>query len=329
MRKLMAMVERVTGSDVPVLIVGETGAGKETVARAIHEESRRREGPFCVVDCASLPEALLEVELAGALEGAYTDQTVDRKGILLGAAGGTVLLDGLEHLSLAAQAKLLRIIAERRVRPVGAEEDVPVDVRILASTSKDLVLEAREGRFREDLLHRVQVVTLEVPPLRDRTEDLRELVRRLLAENGISSPPAIAPGAWQRLESRPWPGNVRELSNLLARLSVERKSEWTEADVEAAMGEPDTSTFFSRNFLGAERLPVLKDRLERDYLVHHFRRLGGSTPDLCALLGLNRRQLYNRMKRLGISLRVEKSRMDAEGGREDPPRRITHRREPR
>jgi DNA-binding NtrC family response regulator/tetratricopeptide (TPR) repeat protein len=309
MKKLVAGIDRLRGSDLPVLIRGETGTGKELVARAVHEESLRRDRPFLVLDCAALPEALIEAELAGARAGAYTDQDVDRDGILARCAGGTVLLDGVEHLTLVAQAKFLRIIAERRVRPLGGAEEVSVDVRFLSATTKDLAHEAAEGRFRQDLLHRLQVVTVEVPPLRERPEDLPELIAALVSEGGEASQPAMSPGARRRLESHAWPGNVRQLANVVARLRVQGGDPWTADDVGRAFGDEGSSTFFARNVLAAERLPILKERLEKDYILYHYKRLGGRTPELCALLGLNRRQLYNRLKRLGISLRVEKAKL--------------------
>jgi len=312
MKKLVAALDRLCVSDLPVLIRGETGAGKELVARALHEESRRRDRPFMVLDCAALPEALIEVEFSGARAGAYTDQDADRDGILARAAGGTVLLDGIEHLGLQAQAKFLRIIAERRVRPLGGAEEIPVDVRFLFASARDLAHEATEGRFRQDLLHRLQVVTVDIPPLRERPEDLPELVAALLSEGGETSPPAVSAETWRCLASQAWPGNVRQLANVVARLRVQGGGPWTRADVERALGEPETSTLFTRNVLATERLPILKERLEKDYILYHYRRLGGRTPELCALLGFNRRQLYNRLKRLGISLRVERTRLQDE-----------------
>ncbi|MBI4604175.1 MAG: sigma 54-interacting transcriptional regulator [Planctomycetes bacterium] len=308
MRRLLEALDRLRGSELPVLIEGETGSGKELVARVVHAESRRAAGPFLVFDCAAVPEGLLETELAGARAGAYTDQARDHQGILELARGGTVLFEGIDALSLEAQAKLLRIVSEKAVRPVGAEREVRLDVRLLFSTSRDLEAEALAGRLRTDLLHRVRVVTLRVPPLRDRPEDLTALAKGILAE-GSGAALSLSEAAWRRLREHPWPGNVRELQNVLARLRLEGLQEASASDVERALGGREPRGLVAESLLAADGLDALKDRLERDYVLYHYRRLRGDTRGLCAHLGLSRRQLYNRLKRLGIALREERKRL--------------------
>jgi two-component system response regulator PilR (NtrC family) len=305
MRRLVAMLDRIRRSELPVLILGETGSGKELMARLIHAESRRSAGPFRVVDCAAIPGGLLESEIFGARAGAFTDLTRDRKGILEDAAGGTVFIDEIAGAPFEAQAKLLRVISEKSCRPLGSDSEVRVDARFLFSSSRDLEAEARQGRLRPDLLHRLQVLTLQVPPLRERPEDFRGLVERFLREGG-GEPSLLGEGALEHLRELPWPGNVRELRNFIARLRVECPEGISGEAVDRARGDPETSTIFPRNVLSKSGLPALKDRLEREYFVHHFRRLGGDTDALCRFLGLSRQQLYRTCARLGIQLRGER-----------------------
>jgi DNA-binding NtrC family response regulator len=302
MRKLVMLLDRLRGSEIPVLIQGETGSGKELVARVLHEESPRADHPFRVIDCATIPGGLLETELFGALRGAFTDLAADRQGIFAAAAGGTVLLDDIAGTTLELQAKLLRVLAEERVRPVGSDEEVELDLRFIFSSPRDLDAELREGKIRADLYHRIRGVVIDVPPLRQRPEDLPDLVRAILAE-GPGPSPRIGEGLIDRLREMTWPGNVRELRNLLLRLRLECTGVITVDALESAAREGGTRTIFASNLLAGEDLDALKGRLERDYLVYHLRRLGGSTDALCRFLGIRKRQLYRRCARLGIPLR--------------------------
>ena len=195
MRRLSGMLNRLRDSSLPVLIRGEIGSGKEFVARLLHAESRRASEVFQVVDCATIPEGLFEVELFGARAGAFTDLEKSRQGILERAAGGTVLLDKICDIPLASQTKLLRVISEGQVRPIGADREKNVDVRFLFATARNLEREVKEGRFREDLYHRIHVISLDVPPLRKRIEDLPELVRTLLQERIESTRDGSSRGA--------------------------------------------------------------------------------------------------------------------------------------
>ena len=315
-RTLARLVARCQGTDLPVLIQGETGTGKERVARAIHDGSPRRASPFCAVDCASLPEGLLEAELFGSRAGSFTGGTEDRAGILSQAAGGTVLIDDVGNLPLEGQSKLVRVLGEKKVRPLGADEEVALDVRFLFSSAEDLEEKVRQGRFRADLFHRLNVLRIQVPALRERPEDFPSLVETLLAEEG-SPRPILESRVLERLRAHPWPGNVREMKNLLARLRLEGEGVITLQAVERLLGRPETTSYYPAHLLGGDSLPTLKHRLERDFVVHHFRRLGNRTTALGTFLGLSRRQLFRVAVRLGIRFRdVSRSSSEETNGAE-------------
>ncbi|MCA2980849.1 MAG: sigma 54-dependent Fis family transcriptional regulator [Myxococcaceae bacterium] len=219
MRELFAVLELAAPSDATVLVTGETGTGKELVARALHDASPRRKGPFVAVDCGALPESLLDSELFGHVKGAFTGAQADRRGAFMRADGGTLFLDELGRVSVAVQAKLLRALEERRVKPVGADVERAVDVRVVAATPMDLSAAIAAGAFRADLYYRLSVLALELPPLRSRREDLPLLVAELLRRRGIDPGPVEGP-ALDRLKSHRWPGNVRELRNVIDRALV-------------------------------------------------------------------------------------------------------------
>jgi transcriptional regulator with GAF, ATPase, and Fis domain len=222
MRALFELIERVAPSDVPVLIQGETGTGKELVARALHQNSRRHAKPFLAENCAAVPENLLESELFGHTKGSFTGAVADRVGHFVSANGGTVFLDEIGDMPLSMQSKLLRVLQEGEVRPVGSNKIVHADVRIVAATNKDLPSEVRERRFREDLYYRLNVVTLHIPPLRDRRGDIQHLAVAFAAsmEKEVGRSLTLSPEALQVLTDRVWPGNVRELENTIRRASV-------------------------------------------------------------------------------------------------------------
>ena len=220
MQRVLELVDRVAPSDATVLVTGESGTGKELVARRIHVRSGRAEGPFGVLNCAAVPGELLESELFGHEKGAFTGAHRARQGRFRQADGGTLFLDEVGELPLALQSKLLRVVQEKVVDVVGRDTPVSVDVRVVAATHRDLPTLVREGRFREDLLYRLTVVELRVPPLRERPEDIAPLVRHFVARAG-GDRELVVPGALlAELERRPWPGNVRELENACERLSV-------------------------------------------------------------------------------------------------------------
>jgi len=228
------MIEKVAPSDARVLITGGNGAGKEGVARLIHEKSTRAQGAFIEVNCAAIPGELIESELFGHMKGSFTSAIKDRKGKFELASGGTLFLDEIGDMSLAAQAKVLRALQESRITPVGGDKDVKVDVRVVAATNKDVKKEIAEGRFREDLYHRLSVIPIHVPSLSERTEDIPELAEHFIAtvcgEQGIA-PKKIADKALKELQKLPWTGNVRELRNVIERLVILSGKEITEADV--------------------------------------------------------------------------------------------------
>ncbi|MCB1185305.1 sigma-54-dependent Fis family transcriptional regulator, partial [bacterium] len=223
MRDIRAQVARVAPTGARVLITGESGTGKELVARAVHEASERAGKPFVKVNCAAIPEELIESELFGAVKGAYTGATQTRDGKFLQAHGGTLFLDEIGDMSLKAQAKVLRALQEGEIERVGGNDTVRVDVRVLAATNKDLAAEAAAGTFREDLFFRLNVVPIHVPPLRARAADIPLLAEHFLAsyldENALPQR-AFAPAALERLRGLPWPGNIRELGNAVERLAI-------------------------------------------------------------------------------------------------------------
>jgi transcriptional regulator with PAS, ATPase and Fis domain len=219
MREVFAVLELAAPTEATVLVMGETGTGKELVARSLHEASGRRKGPFVAVDCGALPESLLDSELFGHVKGAFTGAQADRKGALQRADGGTLFLDELGRVSPAVQAKLLRVLEERRVKPVGADVERPVDVRVVAATPSDLQSAIAQGSFRPDLYYRLSVLTFELPPLRNRREDIALIVTDLLRRRGFDPNGIEGPGL-DRLRSHRWPGNVRELRNVIDRAIV-------------------------------------------------------------------------------------------------------------
>lgn len=241
-RRLRDAIQRVAATDARVLILGESGTGKELVAHALHAQSRRNEKRFVRVNCAAIPEDLIEAELFGAAKGAYTGASSDRTGRFADADGGTLLLDEIGDMSLSAQAKVLRVLQEGEFEPVGSTKTTRVDVRVLAATHRDLEERVRDGKFREDLLYRLNVIPIVVPPLRDREGDVRLLGARFLhgyAKRHELAAPSITPDAWVALERHSWPGNIRELKNLIERVVILYAGREVDA---LALGLPPTAT---------------------------------------------------------------------------------------
>ncbi len=222
MRAVFELIAKVAPADVPVLINGETGTGKELVALALHRESRRHSKPFLAENCAAVPANLLESELFGHKRGSFTGAVADRNGHFVAADGGTVFLDEIGDMPLAMQSKLLRVLQEGEVRPVGSNKSITVDVRVVAATNKNLQAMCRTGEFREDLYYRLNVITIVLPPLRERPGDVPHLVRFLLGNisKELGRPIAIRADALTALERWRWPGNVRELDNVIRRAAV-------------------------------------------------------------------------------------------------------------
>ncbi|MCW5610175.1 MAG: sigma-54-dependent Fis family transcriptional regulator [Rubrivivax sp.] len=324
MQQVRALVGKVARSMAPVLVQGESGTGKELVARAIHEVSPRGAGPFVAVNCGAIPEALLEAEFFGYRKGAFTGANEDRDGFFQAAQGGTLFLDEIGDLPLAMQSKLLRVIQERAVRPLGAVAEAPVNVRIVSATHKDLGAEVQAGRFRQDLYYRLNVIRIVVPPLRERAADLAAIctavVERIAADAGVSPPPVLAPAALARLQRYAFPGNVRELENLLHRaLALAGGQQITAEDLglpEAALGdgmaeggpdgEPESppggvapAPVAASAELPAD-LAAYLDGVEREILERALERHRYNRTAAGASLGLSLRQMRYRMARLGI-----------------------------
>ncbi|HOW87007.1 MAG TPA: sigma-54-dependent Fis family transcriptional regulator [Candidatus Aminicenantes bacterium] len=222
-RRVRAMIERVRDTDAPVFIAGESGTGKELAAKILHDAGRRRGGPFVAVNCAAIPEALLESELFGHARGSFTGAFRDKTGLVEEASGGTFFLDEIGDLPLALQAKLLRVLEEKTVRRVGETRPRPVDVRFVSATNKDLEAEVERGRFRQDLFYRLKIIAIDLPPLRERPDDAHLLLNHFLEEfaRSMGRPrPFVSPVALEMLVRYPWPGNVRELQNEVQRLLV-------------------------------------------------------------------------------------------------------------
>jgi two-component system NtrC family response regulator len=220
MREIVEMVKRVAPTETTVLILGESGTGKELVARAIHNLSPRAKGPFVPVNCAAIPEHLLESELFGHVRGAFTGAIRDRVGKFEAADGGTIFLDEVGEMRPDLQVKILRVLEERILERVGGNRQIRVDVRVLAATNKDLAKAIQSGEFREDLYYRLNVVPLAIPPLRDRRGDIRPLIQHFLRSLGAPPRLSIAPEAFRAMENYAWPGNVRELENALERALI-------------------------------------------------------------------------------------------------------------
>jgi len=318
-----SLIERVARGMAPVMVMGESGSGKELVARAIHEVSPRATQPFVAVNCGGIPEQLLEAEFFGYRKGAFTGANEDREGFFQAAHGGTLFLDEIGDLPLTMQSKLLRAIQERSVRPIGAVSESPVNARIVSATHKDLATEVHEGRFRQDLYYRLNVIQIRVPPLRERMDDLPAIcdlvLARIAAEADVSPAPRLSEQAMTHLSDYAFPGNVRELENLLHRavaLSSGEKIEWADLgladDVFVDSGIVDLDALHAAS--EAARAPPAAagelpsdlarylDDVERDILVraleqHRFNRTAAG-----ASLGLSLRQMRYRMARLGVNV---------------------------
>ena len=304
MKKLRAWVRRAARSRASVLIVGETGTGKERVARAIHALGTNASGPFVAINCAALPESLLEAELTGHRRGAFTGAERDRRGLVEEASGGTLFLDEVAESSPAFQAKLLRIIQERLVRPLGGGSERQVDVRFLAATHRDLALAMRRGRFREDLYYRLAVLVVDVPPLRARSEDIPLLAEELLSQlaedeaHGRLPPPARA-----LLESHSWPGNVRELENELQRavaLALPGEALSLEHFFQTSFSAPSQDQGATHTQEKHEPLQELLTRVERQIVRQRLREHGGRRNATARSLGVTREGLWKKLKRLDI-----------------------------
>jgi two-component system response regulator PilR (NtrC family) len=299
----MEVVERAAPTRATVLITGESGTGKERLARAVHQRSDRAKGPFLVINCGALPEALMESELFGHEKGAFTGADRKRQGLLREAEGGTILLDEIGELPASLQVKLLRVLQERVVRPVGSAFEVPVDVRVLAATNRDVEADVERGRFRQDLYYRLNVIRLNVPPLRDRPEDvpvLAEMFLRRFAREMGKEVVGFTTDALRAVERYPFPGNVRELENLVERavaLAGARVIGLGDLppEVSGPIGAPEGSLLT----LGPDGcdLDAVMHEAERRLLLQALERTGGVRTSAAKVLGITFRSLRYRLEK--------------------------------
>lgn len=293
-RDLLALVEKVAPSEATVLITGESGSGKEVFARLIHSQSSRANGPFVAVNCAAIPRELIESELFGHVKGAFTGAVRDKKGKFELAAGGSLLLDEIGQLGVELQAKLLRVIQERVIEPVGGEKSVEIDVRLLAATNDNLQERVKRGNFREDLYYRLNVIPLSVPSLRDRREDIPLLVREFLGRFSPTVPITVDDALTEKLRAHHWPGNIRELENLIERMVVLRKSDkLTIADLPLEYLSPTHHTAESQTDLGFHDA-------EKQLVLSALERSGWNKSRAAAQLKIPRHILLYRMKKYDI-----------------------------
>ena len=293
---LRNMINKVSRSQAPAHITGESGTGKELVARMIHEQGPRAAGPFVPVNCGAIPSELMESEFFGHRKGAFTGAISDNKGLFLSAEGGTLFMDEIADLPLAMQVKLLRVIQEKSVRPIGGQDETPVDVRILSATHRDLRERVANGQFREDLFYRVNVIELYVAPLRERLEDIglltEHILQRLASENG-TEPPLLTAAAIVKLSSYRFPGNVRELENILERavaLCVDAHIDAQDIHVQVAADAAPAANMLGEQLESVERDAIIKALEETRY----------NKTAAARNLGLTLRALRYRMAKLGL-----------------------------
>jgi DNA-binding NtrC family response regulator len=302
MQRLYGKLEQIADSEATVLVTGESGTGKELVARAIHKRSRRHEGPLVAVNCAALPDALLESELFGHVRGAFTDARAERKGLFLQAEGGTLFLDEIGELPLGLQPKLLRALEEHFVRPIGGDTELPFDARILLSTNRDLESAVEEGRFREDLFFRINVIHLALPPLRARGTDILLLTQHFLelfvARYG-KHVVGISDTLAGKLLSYMWPGNVRELRNVIERaVALTHYKKLAVEDVPEKIRDYQTSHVIVGSSNPTELVPM--EEVERRYILHVLESVGGHRTLAAQVLGFGRKTLYRKLLRYGL-----------------------------
>jgi DNA-binding NtrC family response regulator len=309
MHEAYDLIERVAAADATVLITGESGTGKEVVARAIHDRSHRRGGPFVAINCASVPEALLESELFGHAKGAFTDARTAEAGLFSRANRGTIFLDEIGDMPLGLQPKLLRVLQERTVRPVGGHEEVPVDVRVVAATNRDLESAIEERRFREDLYYRINVVHIPLPPLRARGGDILPLAQHFLshfAARAGKKVAGIAPAAAQKLVAYGWPGNVRELQNCMERaVALTRFEQIGVDDLPEKVRDYRRSHVLVASDDPSELVPL--EEVERRYIARVVEAVRGNKTAAARILGIDRKRLYRMLDRLEVDVEGPKT----------------------
>ena len=302
MKALRQQLTLMAATNGRVLIFGESGTGKELIAHAIHAASPRASEAFVEVNCAAIPEELIESELFGHRKGSFPGASEDKIGKLQKADGGTLFLDEVGDMSLKTQAKVLRALDEQRLEPVGASQSVQVDVRVVASTNKNLEEEIERGNFREDLFYRLNVIPFHVPPLRERIEDVRLLAAHFLNEFTTAygrKPKELTEEALRALEEYPWPGNVRELRNLMERIVIMNPQ--TRIDARHIPLDPARRAVFFKPGERFGSLQEVREAAERDYILKKIEETRGNVTRAAEMLGLERSHLYRKMKALGIA----------------------------
>jgi DNA-binding NtrC family response regulator len=297
MAAIMEMIQHIADSEATVLIMGESGTGKDLLARALHFSSPRREGPFVPINCGAIPENLIESELFGYTKGAFTDARQAKTGLFAAARSGTLFLDEIGEMPLPLQVRLLRVLEDKKVRPLGATEEIRVDVRVVAATNADLDKALEEGRLRADLYYRLATVVLAVPPLRERPADLPLLIRHFLARASAEAArptPRIEPDAMERLLRYPWPGNVRELQNAIQRgVILNRNNTITLKELPPKIAGLE----FSPSRMMGEALDrrLTLGELEREYIQTVLNSVNGNKTEAAGILGIDRKTLYRKL----------------------------------
>jgi two-component system response regulator HydG len=302
-RRACELVDSVASTDATVLVTGESGTGKELVARALHTRGRRAGGPFVAINCAAMTDSLLESELFGHARGAFTDAKEARAGLLVKARGGTLFLDEVGEMPLGMQAKLLRALETRLVRPVGSDVEVPFDARLVAATNRDLETEVEEGRFRRDLYFRINVIHVEVPPLRARGNDVLLLAQHFVdkfAARARKAVTGLSSAAAERLLAYPWPGNVRELQNAIERaVALTAYEKLVVDDLPASVRDYRQSHVIVAGEGPADFLPM--HEVERRYILRVLEAVGGNKTLAARVLGFDRRTMYRKLERFGAA----------------------------
>jgi len=301
MKEVYDLLERVGESESTVLVSGESGTGKELVARALHRRSKRSAGPFVAINCAAMPEQLLESELFGHTKGAFTDARIARPGLFVQAKGGTIFLDEIGDMPVGLQPKLLRALQERTVRPVGGDTETPIDVRVVAASNRDLETAIEERKFREDLYYRINVIHVELPPLRARGADVLLLANHYLQHFAAQSQKdvrSLDPEAAEKLSAYAWPGNVRELANCMERaVALTRNESIGVADLPEKIRAYRTSHVLIAATDPSELVPM--EEVEKRYILRVLEAVGGNKTLAAQVLGLDRKTLYRKLDRYG------------------------------
>jgi DNA-binding NtrC family response regulator len=301
MRHLHDVIDRVAQTDMTVLITGESGTGKELVARSVHQRSTRKNGPFVAINCAAVPPNLLESELFGHTKGAFTDAKQMRAGLFVQATGGTLFLDEISEMPAEMQAKLLRALQERKVRPIGGNTEIEFDARLVAATNQPLEKAVEDGRFRKDLFFRINVVKIEVPPLAARGRDVLLLAQRFIEESADRASKKVrclAPTAAEKLTSYTWPGNVRELRNCIERaVALTRHEEIQVDDLPESVKKYQSETLSVLSDASSTLLPMAE--VEQRYVTKILKLANGNKTAAARILGFDRRTLYRKLERYG------------------------------